>query len=101
VLVVVPILGVAMLGLFFLVWQFLTPAEHHQPVPYSDFMMEVRAGKVEDIKIHDREIVFRVRGENGHGIVKETIGPVPDQALFDSLKPTDPNVPPPKVFFEK
>jgi cell division protease FtsH len=101
VLIVVPILGVATLGLFLLVWQFLAPADRKQPVSYSDFMIEVHAGKVEDIKIHDREITFRVRGENGHSVVKETVGPVPDQALFDSLKPTDPNVPPPKVFFEK
>jgi len=34
-------------------------------------------------------------------VTKETIGPIPDQALVDSLKPADPSLPLPKVYFEK
>jgi hypothetical protein len=101
VLVAVPVLAIATLALILLVWQFLTPAERKMPVAYSDFIAEVRAGKVDEIRVHDREITFREKRDDGRSVVRETVGPVPDQAFLDSLKPADPNAPPPKVYFEK
>jgi cell division protease FtsH len=100
--ILIPI-GVAMCALFsFLaIWQFLTPAERRVPVAYSDFMAEVRAGRVDEIRIRDREIRYRVHDSSGRIVTKETVGPIPDQALVVSLKPDDPSLPPPKVLFEK
>jgi cell division protease FtsH len=95
---------VAAAGLFVAVWQFLSPSERKMPVAYSDFISDVHAGKVEEILIHDREIRFRVRSDanpQGRSVVKETVGPIPDQAMVDSLKPTDPSAPRPKIVFEK
>lgn len=91
------------LGIFLGIWQFLTPAERKLPVAYSDFLAEVHAGHVDEIRIHDREITFRVHDPSNptRRIVKETVGPIPDQALVASLKPDDPNLPLPKIFFEK
>jgi cell division protease FtsH len=96
--VVMPAIGIAA---FLALWQFLTPPQRSAPVAYSDFLSDVQAGKVEEIKIHDREIRYRLRSPDGHRIVKETIGPIPDQALIASLKPTDPNAPLPKIVLEK
>jgi hypothetical protein len=86
---------------FLAIWQFLTPADRVVIVAYSDFMTEVHAGKVEDISVRNRDIRYRVRSSEGRAIVKATIGPAPDQAFLDSLKPTDPYAPPPKISFEK
>jgi ATP-dependent Zn protease len=79
----------------------LTPSERVVPVAYSDFLQEVHAGRVEEIRIKNREIRFRLRGTDGRSPTRETIGPVPDQALVDSLKPDDPSAPLPKISFEK
>ena len=100
--IVIPI-GIALAAIvsFLVIWQFLAPAERKTPVAYSDFITEVRAGRVEEIRIRDRELTFRVRSSSGRVVTKEAIGPVADQALVDSLKPDDPNLPPPKITFEK
>ncbi len=100
--ILIPI-GVVLCALFsFLaIWQFLTPAERKVRVAYSDFIAEVHAGRVDEIRIRDREVTFRVHDSSGRVTTKETVGPVPDQALVASLKPDDPNLPLPKVFFEK
>jgi cell division protease FtsH len=86
---------------FLALWQFLTPAERRVQVAYSEFITDVHAGKVSEIRIHDRDIRFRVIGSEGRAAVKDTVGPIPDQALLESLKPTDPNAPLPKIYFEK
>ena len=101
-MLVIPAGALAILfGLFLAIWQFLTPAERVVPVAYSDFLEEVHAGKVAEIRIRNREIRYRLRTGDGHSPTRETIGPVPDQALVDSLKPTDPSAPLPKITFEK
>lgn len=38
---------------------------------------------------------------NGPPPIRHTVGPVPDQAFLDSLKPTDPSAAAPKTIFEK
>lgn len=100
--VVIPLAAIGVMIVLLAVWQFLTPAERAVPVPYSDFMAEVHAGNVLEIRIHDREIQYRSRGADGRpSPLKSTTGPVPDQHLYDSLKPDDASAPPPKVYFEK
>jgi hypothetical protein len=100
--VVIPIAAIALMVVLIGVWQVLTPAERTQPVAYSDFFAEVRAGKVEEIHIRGREIRYRPRGLDGRpSPVRITTGPVPDQRFFESLKPDDPSTPAPKVIFEK
>jgi cell division protease FtsH len=89
-------------GLFLAIWQFLTPADRVVPVAYSDFIVDVHAGKVEEILIRNREIRYRLHTTNGQRPTpRETVGPIPDQALVDSLRPDDPNAPRPKIIFEK
>jgi cell division protease FtsH len=100
VYVVVPAVIMVLIG-FLALWQFLSPTERKAPVAYSEFLIEVHAGKVQEIRIHDRDIRFRVIGGDGRSMIKDTVGPIPDQALVESLKPTDPNAPLPKIFFEK
>jgi cell division protease FtsH len=102
VYVVVPAV-ILMLSAFLALWQFLTPTDHRVVVAYSDFIADVHAGKVAEISIRDREIRYRLSGTGpgGHAAIRETIGPIPDQALVESLKPTDPNAPLPKIAFEK
>ncbi len=98
---VVPAVVVVLIG-FLALWQFLTPADHRVVVAYSDFITDVHTGKVAEIQIRDREIRYRLRAVDGKtSAVRETIGPIPDQALVESLKPTDPGAPPPKIYFEK
>lgn len=100
--VVIPLAAIGIMIALLAVWQFLTPPERAVPVPYSDFMTEVRAGAVVEIRIHDREIRYRSRSADGRtSPVKVTMGPVPDQHLYDSLKPDDASAPSPKVIFEK
>lgn len=82
-------------------WQFVAPTERHVVVAFSDFVAEVHAGQVDEIKIRDREITFRTHDANGRTVTKETVGPAPDQALVASLKPDDPDKPLPKIYFEK
>jgi len=99
-LIAIPIVAIA----FFVgVWQFLAPKEHVTLVAYTDFVSEVHAGRVLEIRIHDREYRYTLdaKGPDGHYPVKETIGPAPDQAVIDSLKPDDKNKSPPKIVFEK
>jgi len=94
--------------MFLAVWQFLAPADRRTAVAYSDFLEEVHAGHVDEIRVRGREIDYRLRpradmpsNASGSSLQRETIGPVPDQAFLDSLKPTDPNAQPPKIHFEK
>ena len=54
-------LGVAAFLAFVAIWQFLAPRERRVPVAYSDFVAEVHAGRVEEIKIHDRETLPQQR----------------------------------------
>ncbi|MBX3202209.1 MAG: ATP-dependent zinc metalloprotease FtsH [Labilithrix sp.] len=89
--------------MFLTIWQFLTPPDKKVPVAFSDFVTEVKDGKVDEIKIKDREYTYRVRGADQAkgGGWKEAVGPVADEKLVENLKPTDPKTTPPKVFFEK
>jgi cell division protease FtsH len=102
VYVVVPAI-ILMLSAFLALWQFLTPPRRRVQVAYSDFLGDVHAGKVSEIHIHDRDIGYRISATDAGSpsAFRETTGPIPDQALLDSLKPTDPNTPLPKIFFEK
>jgi len=100
VYVVVPAVIMVLIS-FLALWQFLTPTDRVVPVAYSDFVADVHAGKVAEIHIHDRDIRYRLAGVDGRAATRETVGPIPDQALLESLKPTDPNAPPPRIVFEK
>ena len=101
VYVVVPVVVMVLIA-FLALWQFLTPTDRRVPVAFSDFLADVHAGKVAEIQIHDRDIRYRLRPIDGKpSPIRETVGPLPDQALVESLKPTDPSAPAPKIFFEK
>jgi cell division protease FtsH len=84
------------------IWQFLGNPDKRQTVAFSDFLNEVRSGKVEEIHIKDREYTFRVHGADpAKPTQKESVGPVADEALLAMLKPDDKAQPAPKIFFEK
>ncbi len=101
------LLWVLLILMFLAIWQVLNPSERRQTVSFSgdtsSFMSEVKAGHVEEVKIKDRDYTFRVRSSDGAKTVsqKETIGPSPDQALLDTLKPDAKDAAAPKVVFEK
>ncbi len=97
------LLWVVLIVMFLTIWQFLTPADKKMPVAFSDFITEVKQGKVEEIKIKDHDYSYRVRGGDNAktGGWKETVGPIADEKLVEMLKPEDPKVTPPKISFEK
>ena len=88
--------------MFLTIWQFLTPADRKQPVAFSDFVSEVKNGRVDEIHIKDHEYTYRLKGaDQTKGGTKEAIGPVADEKLIETLKPDDPKAQAPKIFFEK
>jgi len=97
------LLWVLLILMFLAIWQFLSPADRKQPVAFSEFVNEVHAGHVDEVKIKDREYTFRVHsGDPSKGAVsKEAIGPLADEALLATLKPESKDAPAPKIYFEK
>jgi hypothetical protein len=83
-------------------WQFLAPSDRRVSVPYNEFIEEVHAGRVMEIRVHGRDIDYRFAPREGHtGLMQHTVGPVPDQAFIDTLKPTSSSDQPPRLYFEK
>ncbi|WP_394848347.1 ATP-dependent zinc metalloprotease FtsH [Pendulispora brunnea] len=96
------LLWVLLILMFLAIWQFLSPADRKQPVAFSEFLNEVHAGHVDDIKIKEREYIFRVHtGDAKATVTKETVGPLADEALLNTLKPDSKEAPAPKIAFEK
>ena len=100
------LLWVVLIVMFLTIWQFLTPAERKVPVAFSDFVNEVHAGRVDEIRIKDREYTYRIKGADPTkgGGTKEAVGPLPDEKLLETLKLDDKGqalAAAPKVFFEK
>jgi len=88
--------------MFLAIWQFLQPADRKPPVAFSEFVNEVRAGHVDEIRIKDRDYTFRVHAPEGGKIVqKEVVGPLADEALIATLRPDAKEAPTPRIFFEK
>ena len=82
------------------VWSWLTPDEEPwTEVPYSDFLAEVHAGKVLEIRVHDTRYRFLSKGPNGL-MRRQAIGPKADSATAASLKPDDPAASAPTLRFE-
>jgi cell division protease FtsH len=99
------LLWVLLIVMFLAIWQFLSPADHKPPVSFSEFVADVQAGHVKEIHIKDREYSFTVHNADGAKTTTQqvTIGPVPDEALRQTLKP-GPDVKDavaPKIFYEK
>ena len=102
-----------LIGGFLALWQFLQPTDVRVQTTYSEFLAEVKAGHVDEIRVHDRDIDYRIRaldgnasdtnqsGPHARNVMRHTTGPVPDQAFLDTLKPADPNAVPPKIMFDK
>jgi cell division protease FtsH len=99
------LLWVLLIVMFLAIWQFLSPADHKQPVAFSEFVTEVQLGHVKDIHIKDREYTFTVHNADGAKttVQREAIGPIPDEALLATLKPAADvkDAVTPKIFFEK
>ncbi|HEX7603521.1 MAG TPA: ATP-dependent zinc metalloprotease FtsH [Polyangiaceae bacterium] len=97
------LLWVLLILMFLAIWQFLSPTDRKTPVAFSDFVSDVHAGKVDEVKIKDHEYSYRVRTGDGAKTTtqKEAVGPLADQALVDTLKPDQKDAPAPKIFFEK
>ncbi len=97
------LLWVLLILMFLAIWQFLSPADRKQPVAFSEFINEVHAGHVDEVKIKDREYSFRVHTSDASKATtqKEAVGPLADEALLQTLKPDSKDLPAPKIFFEK
>ncbi len=78
---------IVLILMFLVIWQVLSP-DRKTTVPFSDFLAQVQDGQVAEINIKDREYQWKLKGADPQkALVKETIGPDPDQALIASLKP--------------
>jgi cell division protease FtsH len=100
------LLWVLLILMFLAIWQVLNPSERHQPVAFSEFVTNVHAGLVDEVKIKDREYNFRVHAADNVKATtqKEAIGPTADEALLETLKPDKPDAKDattPKIYFEK
>jgi cell division protease FtsH len=97
------LLWVLLIVMFLAIWQFLSPNDKKQPVAFSEFLNEVHAGHVDDIKIKDREYVFRVHTPDASKatVQKETVGPMADEGLLATLKPDSKEAQAPRILFEK
>ncbi len=97
------LLWVLLILMFLAIWEFLSPNTTKQPVAFSEFMSEVHAGHVDEVKIKDKEYSFRVRTGDASKttVLKEAIGPSADEALLATLKPDKAETPAPKIYFEK
>jgi len=96
------LLWVVLIVMFLTIWQFLTPNDKKVPLAFTDFVSEVKQGKVEEIKIKDHEYSYRPRGADqtkGNGW-KDVVGPIADEKTLETLKPDDPKLVT-KVYFEK
>jgi cell division protease FtsH len=86
---------------FLMLWKLIDPTPK-ATMAYSDFVNEVKAGHVEEIIIREREYQFRLKSaDSPKGLVRETIGPVADDALLATLRPDAKDAPLPKIKFEK
>ncbi|MEO8799964.1 MAG: ATP-dependent zinc metalloprotease FtsH [Polyangiaceae bacterium] len=97
------LLWVLLILMFLVIWQFLSPQDRKAPVAFSEFVNEVHAGHVDEIRIKDREYTFRTRTSDGNKTVvqHESVGPLADEALLSTLKPDNKDTPAPKISFEK
>jgi cell division protease FtsH len=102
------LLWVLLIVMFLAIWQFLSPSDRKQPVAFSEFVTEVQAGRVTEVRIKDKEYTFKVHVPEGGkvDVQKEAIGPSADQKLIETLRPytngqPDQTKPAPKIFFEK
>ena len=96
------LLWVLLLLMFAGIYLFLQPAEKKTPVAFSEFVTDVRAGHVDEIRIKDRDYSYHLRStESGKGGQRETVGPFADEQLVATLKPEKADAPAPKITFEK
>ena len=97
------LLWVVLIVMFLTIWQFLTPPERKQPIAFSEFLKEVHSGQVKDIRIKDRDYTYTkgAAGAGGKTATYETIGPVADEKLLETLKPDAKDVAPPSITFDK
>jgi cell division protease FtsH len=78
---------IVLILMFLVIWQVLSP-DRKTTVPFSEFLSQVQDGQVAEINIKDREYQWKLKGADPQkALVKETIGPDPDQALIASFKP--------------
>ncbi|HEY8076707.1 MAG TPA: hypothetical protein VIF62_21425 [Labilithrix sp.] len=66
-------------------------------VAFSDFVAEVEAGRVGEIRVRGNVYVFDVAGTTA---TREAIGPAATRAELETLRPSDPSRPAPKLVVE-
>jgi cell division protease FtsH len=73
------LLWVLLILMFVAIYKLVATDEGPRQVPYSDFITDVRAGRVESVEVHNgegaSELVF-VRVDGEHREQRETVGPV-------------------------
>lgn len=99
VLLLVGGIAVVLLGLLVGVWEFLTPADHKEAVPFSRLQSDVAAGQVEQIRIDEKTYDYRLRAKDGPSKLLRAEGPVPTLAIVTALRPATNDVMPPKMYF--
>jgi cell division protease FtsH len=94
------LLWVLLIAMFLAIWHVLQPGDKSKTAAWSEFINDVHAGNVEEIKIKDHEYSYRVHTDPKTTVQKEAVGPIADQALIDSLKPDNGGAKP-KITFDK
>ena len=96
------LLWAVLILMFLAIWNVLG-RERERPVAFSDFMKDVRAGHVDEIRIKDRDYSYRLKDADPqkNAFLRETVGPEVDDALLAKLRPDNPELPLPKITFDK
>jgi hypothetical protein len=66
-------------------------------VPFSDLVMEVEMGHVEEIAVHGCVYTFKTRDGAGRTTTREARGPAATQAELLAWRPSDAALPAPRV----
>ncbi len=99
------LLWVLLILMFLAIWSFLQPTPKTSSAPFSKFLADVHSGQVDEIDIKlgpSGEYSYHLKPSGtDKGGQHETVGPIADDALLNSLKPEKADIAPPTIKFEK
>ena len=85
-----------------LIWQvFLAPVDKYVPATYDQFVLDVRAGRVEEVRLDGNEVRYRVHLNDRTTVTKGTTAPSKEQAIRDARTIDAPNAVAPKLVVER
>ncbi len=82
-----------LLVMFFMLYQVFIGSQSVRPVPFSEFMNDVRQHYVRDVRVKEREITYHRQLPNGSPEQRETVAPVNWELQREVLSHADPQHP--------